>query len=142
VFDSRGQALSAGHAPFHSDQIEVLPEKETAVLYGNSPKGQNLALLNDEKGQLKETWKQTQARFADYTSTMLLIGDRIIIGLEESSRASALTAFDLGGRATWKIPLLTEESAYLFAPSVTNDKLWVSVGTDDSVLTLFEVTLR
>jgi len=143
VFDVKGKTISTIPPSAHVEQIEMSPDGGSILLYGNSPKGQNLAFFNVDPSQgLQEKWHWGSERYADYSSSLSVEQGVAWIGFEdvqEKERQSHLLGFDFQGQVKWDIPLETEVGAYLYAHSYSSEKSLLGVGTDDAVLTLFRV---
>lgn len=157
IFDSQGKLIGEGAPSSHVEQVEISPSGGEALVYGNGPKGQYLALFSAAGGSaeataarktpaaLREKWRRGDAKSADYSSSMIATHDLAIIGFEDiapNTRRSRLLAFDLQGGLKWSIPLVTEEGAYLYAQSFSPEKSFLGVGTDDGNLSAYQVTSK
>jgi hypothetical protein len=149
-FDRAGKALGQPVRPSaHVTQIELTADGSAVVLYGNSPRGQNLLFLEPAAGDsldspvLEEKWKVADPRFADYATSMNVAGDLILIGFEslaDQARRSQLVGFGRDGRVRFTVPLETSQGAYLYAHGVSTAKGLLVVGTDDARLAAYRLS--
>lgn len=149
-FNFAGKAIGRPERPSaHVTQIELTPEGGASVLYGNSPRGQNLIFLEAQADSTPESvtawsekWKVADPRFADYATAMTLASDLILIGFEdfaENTRSTRLLGFDREGKVRLAIPLETQQGAYLYAQAYAPSRDALIVGTDDARLTSYRI---
>lgn len=140
VFDQDGKLRGTAKPTAHVEQVELLPSGQLLSVYGNSPKGQFIAQYSTH--DLTLTWQKQDQRYADYSLSIQLGVDKILMGFEDlqsKSRNSKLLVLDLDGRLRADIPLQTAEGAYLYSFSYSPDASLIAVGTDDKQLQLYEM---
>ena len=140
VFDRKGKSMAEKAVGSHVEQIEFSQDGKMVFAYGNGPKGQYLSAMDST--HLNETWHREDARYADYSSAMLVAGESVVIGFEDvapNTRHSHLLAFNIEGKLIWNIPLVTEEGAYLYGQAFSPATDLLIVGTDDSMLSGYQI---
>lgn len=142
MLDSRGRVVSDGKMPAIMEQVELTPAGQEALVYGNSPKGQSLVMFRPERKALNEKWRQDVQRQADYSAALMITEKSAVVGVEDTlgvHRLSALVGYDWEGKSLWRIPVATDEGAYLYAQGISPEKSLVSVATDDARLSAYRV---
>jgi outer membrane protein assembly factor BamB len=144
VLDGEGKVIAQGAPSTHVEQIEIAPGGAGVAVYGNSAKGQYLGFFKipAQPGPMPEAWQRGDARFADYSSSIIMASDLVMVGYEdaaENARHSHLLAFDFDGNLKWNLPLVTEEGAYLYAHGFAPGSSLLAVGTDDGNLSAFRL---
>jgi len=146
VFEARKGRLSSLPLSYHVEQVEIFPSGKLIAVYGNSPRGQYLAVHSAQDATLQ--WQKLESRYADYSLAIRLGDDRILAGFEQmgsgpkngvKSRLSRLVVLDLDGKLKTDLPLKTAEGAYLYSFAYSQNRSLVGVGTDDKRLQLFEL---
>lgn len=140
LFEQDGKLRGTAKPPVHVEQIELLPSGQLLAVYGNSPKGQYIAQYAAH--DLTQTWQRQDPRYADYSLSIQLGVDKILMGfedLQEKSRTSKLLVLDLDGKLRADIPLETAEGAYLYSFAYSPESALLAVGTDDKQLQLYEL---
>lgn len=146
VFDAKKGLLSSLPLSYHVEQVEIFPSGKLITIYGNSPRGQYLAVHSAQDATLQ--WQKLESRYADYSLAIRLGDDRILAGFEQmgsgpknsvKSRLSRLVVLDLDGKLKVELPLKTAEGAYLYSFAYSQNRSLVGVGTDDKRLQLFEL---
>jgi hypothetical protein len=141
LLGAHGKVLSQGLTESHSEQVELTPDGRAILTYGNSNTGQGMALYEGAPA-LERKWRRGDARFADFSSSIIVAGRQVLMGFEdvaESTRHSHLLGFDFGGDLKTNIPLITEEGAYLYAQGLAEDAAILVVGTDDGSLAAYRL---
>lgn len=143
IFDRVGKLIAEGSPSHHADQVELDHEGKRVLLFGNSSRGQALSALAWEGNVLTEKWKRAETRHADYTVPMIVGPTRILAGMEAMSsdeRYSHLMGFDLDGKLSWDIPIVTVEGAYLYAQAYSAERSVLITGTDQGMLSAYQVS--
>jgi hypothetical protein len=142
--DVKKGANSSIRLSYHVEQIELFPSGRLAAVYGNSPRGQYLAVHSTTDSTLQ--WQRLEERYADYSLAARVGADRVIAGFERQSgtgsvktRTSHVAVLDLDGKMKADIPLKTAEGAYLYSFAYSPEASLLGVGTDDRRLRLFEL---
>jgi len=140
VFDVNGKLRGTAKPSVHVEQVEILASGQLILVYGNSPKGQYIAQYSGHDVAL--TWQKQDSRYADYSLSIQLGVDKILMGFEDTqtkTRRSKIIVLDLDGRQKADIPLETAEGAYLYSFSYSPESSLLAVGTDDKTLQLYEL---
>lgn len=140
LYDADGELKASTKPIAHVEQVELLPSGRMVAAYGNSPKGQYVAMYPTH--DLALGWQKLDERYADYSLAIQVGEDKVLVGYEESlpkSRRSRLLALDLDGKLRADIPLETAEGAYLYSFSYSPSASLLAVGTDDKTLKLYEL---
>ncbi|MBI3534801.1 MAG: hypothetical protein HY072_04870, partial [Deltaproteobacteria bacterium] len=128
--------------PAHMEQVETAPSNMHIVLYGNNSQGQNLSLFDvASKKTLKVKWHVSGARYVDFTPSVQVTKDFILMGYEDSeTKHNHVLLFDFEGKLLADIALQTEEGAYLYSHSFAEEKAYLYIATDDSTLSAFKIS--
>jgi hypothetical protein len=144
VFEAKKGPVSSIRLSYHVEQLEIFPSGRLIAVYGNSPRGQYLAVHSAHDATLQ--WQRLEPRYADYSLAIRVGQDRILAGFEQLSTASSvktrnsrIVVLDLDGKMRADLPLKTAEGAYLYSFAYSPDASLLGVGTDDKKLHLFEV---
>lgn len=145
VFDAKKSLIAALPLSYHVEQAEIFPAGKLITVYGNSPRGQYIAVHSAQDATLQ--WQKVESRYADYSLAVQVGEDRIIAGFEQigegssnvKSRSSRLVVLDLDGKMRAELPLKTAEGAYIYSFAYAQERSWLAVGTDDKRLQLFEL---
>jgi WD40 repeat protein len=145
VFEAKKKEIATMRLSYHVEQVEVFPTGKLVAVYGNSPRGQYVAVHSGYDGTLQ--WQKIEPRYADYSLAIRVGEDRILSGFEQvspsksgpKSRMSKLVALDLDGKIRADLPLKTAEGAYLYSFAYSPDRSLLGVGTDDKRVQLFEL---
>lgn len=146
VFEVKNGLLASLPLSYHVEQAEIFPSGKLITLYGNSPRGQYIAVHSASDATLQ--WQKLEPRYADYSLAVRLGEDRIVTGFEQmgngaknnvKSRTSRLVVLDLDGKLKADLPLKTAEGAYLYTFAYSQNRSLIGVGTDDKRLQLFEL---
>ena len=127
----------------HVEQIEISPNGQSIYVYGNSPKGQYISLLDWSLERPKLKWQRSDIRYADYSSAISVSDSQVLVGfenIEDNQRQSHMVVFDTEGKMKANLPLHTAEGAYLYSFSVSSESSTLATAGDDSVLTLLKMT--
>ena len=127
----------------HVEQIEISPNGKSIYVYGNSPKGQYISLLDWSQDLPRLKWQRSDIRYADYSSAISVSDSQVLVGfenIEENERQSHMVVFDTDGKMKANLPLHTAEGAYLYSFSVSSESSTLATAADDSVLTLLKMT--
>ncbi len=146
IFEALKKLITSTPLTYHVEQVEALPTGKLIAVYGNSPRGQYIAVHSAYDGTLQ--WQKLEARYADYSLAIRVGVDRIVAGFEQvasgeasgaKSRRSKLVVLDLDGRLRADLPLKTAEGAYLYSFAYSPDRSLLGIGTDDKRLQLLEL---
>lgn len=147
VFEARKKEVASMRLSYHVEQVETFPTGKLVALYGNSPRGQYIAVHSGYDGTLQ--WQKLDPRYADYSLAIRVGEDRILAGFEQvgavsstastKTRSSKLIALDIDGKLRADLPLKTAEGAYLYSFAYSPDRSLLGVGTDDKRVQLFEL---
>lgn len=147
VFEAAKKTPVTMRLSYHVEQVEALPSGKLIAVYGNSPRGQYIAVHSAFDATLQ--WQQLEQRYADYSLAIRVGADRILAGFEYVSpgegagnvktRRSKLVVLDLDGKLRADLPLKTAEGAYLYSFSYSPESSLLGVGTDDKRLQLLEL---
>lgn len=146
VFEAKKALVASLPLSYHVEQVEIFPAGKLITLYGNSARGQYLAVHSANDATLQ--WQKLESRYADYSLAVRLGEDRILAGFEQmgngaknnvKSRLSRLVVLDLDGKLKADLPLKTAEGAYLYSFAYSQNGSLIGVGTDDKRLQLFEL---
>ena len=147
IFEARKKAVATMRLSYHVEQVETFPAGKLVAVYGNSPRGQYIAVHSGYDGTLQ--WQKLDPRYADYSLAIRVGEDRILAGFEQvgstgpssatKTRSSKLVALDLDGKLRTNLPLKTAEGAYLYSFSYSPERSLLGVGTDDKKIQLFEL---
>jgi WD40 repeat protein len=144
VFDAKKGPISSIRLSYHVEQLEIFPTGRLIAVYGNSPRGQYLAVHSAYDATLQ--WQRLEPRYADYSLAIRVGQDRILAGFEQLStdsavktRNSRIVVLDLDGKMRADLPLKTAEGAYLYSFAYSPDSSLLGVGTDDKKLRLYEL---
>ncbi len=147
IFEPTKKAPTTMRLSYHVEQVETLPAGKLIAVYGNSPRGQYIAVHSAFDATLQ--WQQLEQRYADYSLAIRVGADRILAGFEYVSpgegagnvqtRRSKLVVLDLDGKLRADLPLKTAEGAYLYSFSYSPERSLLGVGTDDKRLQLLEL---
>ncbi len=148
IFEARKRAVASMRLSYHVEQVETFPTGKLVAVYGNSPRGQYIAVHSAYDGTLQ--WQKLESRYADYSLAIRVGEDKILAGFEQvgsagssspatKSRTSKLVALDLDGKLRADLPLKTAEGAYLYSFAYSPDRSLLGVGTDDKRVQLFEL---
>ncbi|MBC7691029.1 MAG: PQQ-binding-like beta-propeller repeat protein [Methylotenera sp.] len=153
LFDSKGKLRATAEPGSHVEQLEMSSQGSELFVYGNSPKGQYLAVLlgldraasgkaSSKPVTLSQKWQRSDKRYADYSSSIVASDHQVMAGFEDvepSTRNSHLVIFDLEGKMRANLELKTEEGAYLYSYAYSPENGVLAVGTDDSKLSVFSL---
>lgn len=146
VFEVKKGLVASLPLSYHVEQAEIFPSGRLITLYGNSARGQYLAVHSATDATLQ--WQKLESRYADYSLAVRLGEDRILAGFEQmgsgpkndvKSRISRLVVLDLDGKLKAELPLKTAEGAYLYSFAYSQNNSLIGVGTDDKRLQLFQL---
>jgi outer membrane protein assembly factor BamB len=148
IFQARKKAVASMRLSYHVEQVETFPSGKLVAVYGNSPRGQYVAVHSAYDGTLQ--WQKTEPRYADYSLAIRLGEDKILAGFEltdssgsrssaTKSRSTKLVAVDMDGKLRAVLPLQTADGAYLYTFAYSPDRSLLGVGTDDKRVELFEL---
>ncbi|MBI4925707.1 MAG: hypothetical protein HY843_07265, partial [Bdellovibrio sp.] len=141
VFDENGKTQAEGIPPAHMEQIEIAPLNMHLVLYGNNSQGQNLLLFEGQKKTLKAKWHISGAKYVDFTPSVQVTKDFILMSYEDSdTKHNHVLLFDFEGKLLADIALQTEEGAYLYSHSFAEERAYLYIATDDSTLSAFKIS--
>ena len=145
VLDAGGTVVTLGEPHAHVEQIEISPTASDVFTFGNGPQGQYLALYPLLPGAppsvLKTKWERLEPRRSDYSSSIIVSQDRIIVGIEDlvdTDRHTHLLGFDFDGNQKWSIPVIVEEGVYLYEQDFASENPLLAITTDDGVLSVFK----
>lgn len=147
IFEARKKEVASMRLSYHVEQVETFPTGKLVAVYGNSPRGQYIAVHSGYDGTLQ--WQKLDPRYADYSLAIRVGEDRILAGFEQvgavastaatKTRSSKLVALDLDGMLRADLPLKTAEGAYLYSFAYSPERSLLGVGTDDKRVQLFEL---
>lgn len=140
VFDGQGHLLKNWMPSFHAIQVEFEPTGNHLFYYGNDSQGQNLSQYSLVSG--KEVWRRSEKNPADYSTSILVSPQRVVMGFEEMAVAikhSHLLAFGQDGLLQWDLRLWKDGEGYLYSHKISGDGSLLVVGTDDGRLDFYQV---
>jgi hypothetical protein len=124
-------------------QVELSQDGTSASVYANGPQGQWVSLWGFSAGPKNSLlWSYRSPRYADYNQRIDFSGGDLVLGFEEvteKTRHSHVIALQASGKLDWDIPLLSEDGAYLYARGASPRSRLVVVGTDDGILSAYEL---
>jgi outer membrane protein assembly factor BamB len=147
IFEARKREVASMRLSYHVEQVETFPSGKLVAVYGNSPRGQYIAVHSGYDGTLQ--WQKLDPRYADYSLAIRVGEDKILAGFEQvksagasgatKTRSSKLVALDRDGKMRADLPLKTAEGAYLYSFAYSSDRSLMGVGTDDKRVQLLEL---
>lgn len=147
VYEPAGEGKSAprqsGEASFSQriEQIELSDDGSRVFAYGNTAaQGQQLVAFGKRDSGWGELWREKSPRVSEYSSSFILSGGNVILGLEDigaKTRVSRFLGFDLLGKKHWDIPVTLEEGSYLYTQAYSPANGLLAVATDDAHLALY-----
>ncbi|MEK7692436.1 MAG: hypothetical protein AAB425_15580, partial [Bdellovibrionota bacterium] len=140
--DGGGTLIRQGIPLGPGQQIEILPGGEAAYVYSNTANGQFVTRFDADTARPND-WSRTDARYADYTSSMLLSRELAIIGVEDNAestqRHTHILAFNRDGKIRWNLPFVTQEGAYLYSQAWSEKNSLLVLATDDGTVSAYKV---
>jgi WD40 repeat protein len=149
IFEALKKEIATMRLSYHVEQVETFPAGKLVAVYGNSPRGQYIAVHSGYDGTLQ--WQTLDPRYADYSLAIRVGEDKIIAGFERvgkptaasstatKSRITKLVALDIDGKMRADLSLKTAEGAYLYSFAYSQDRSLLGVGTDDKHIALYEL---
>lgn len=141
------QDLPAGS----SEQVELTPDADRVLTYGNGTRGQRLTMFRIQKDRLEEGWARGDDRSSEYSASLIVspafaatIFENFEARADSGSRGAskrnvAVMGFDWEGKQLWNLPLQTEEGGYLYTQSLSAEGGILLLGTDDAVLRIYQL---
>lgn len=163
ILGLKNEALQKVALDAHAEQIAVHASGQTVVVYGNNPQGQQVTLFapGTDGKTFERKWQLHDKRYADFSSTLFVSADQVIVGFEDivvpeapkagktatqpmpgagsAQRLSHLFGFGLDGKARWDLPIQTDEGAYLYVQAFSAEERRLVVATDEGALTAYRL---
>ncbi len=146
VFDHAGARVGSASPSFRPSQIEVSPNGDALFYYGNSPSGQfvaSLSLSPISSSSLREVWKRGDPLFSDFSSSIHVVNDQVIMGLEKATpygMEGHILSYNFKGELKWDvIPAVSDAGAYIYTHQIASGTGLLVVGMDDATVSAYRV---